>query len=331
MFHRASTPRALCAILLIALPTLACDFSFNAAAAPTATARPVIASQPTTAPAPLPSLPSATTAPKPTAASGTTTAGNTGLITSVALAQQVTPLSYTPIGASDTFPPKATLHVVAAVSKASASTSVKVVITALDVGSAAPPNTQVGEYTLSVVGTQNLEFAFEPVAKGFPVGTYTADILVNDKLDRTLNYSVKEGIAVVPPPAIKAVGSCPPQQEAPKPSDNIKTVSLAESVKSSTLDPVNPTQLFKPSSQVYAVVALDSAPANTAVKAVWYALDTGGAEACNTRIAEYTITSSGSKNLDFTYQPPSKFPLGNYGVEIYVNDSLSNSLGFSVK
>jgi hypothetical protein len=117
-----------------------------------------------------------------------------------------------------------------------------------------------------------------------------------------------------------------------KPSDYVNKVSLAESVKSSTLDPVNPTQVFKPSSEVHAVVALAGAPANTPVKAVWYALDTGGAEACNTRIAEYTIASSGdSGNVEFTYKPPSKFPPGNYRVEIYVGASLSHATDFSVK
>lgn len=333
MFHRASIPRALCAVLLLALSTLACASPFNLAAAPTATARPVIASQPTAAPTTRTTQPTATTAPKPTTATGTTSAGNTGLITSVALAQQVTPLSYTPIGAGDLFPPKATLYVVVAVSKASSSTAVKVVLTALDVGSAAPPNTLAGEYTLDVVGSQNLEYAFQPVASGFPVGTYKADILVNDKLDRTLNYSVKEGVAVVPAPTIKAVGSCPPpSQAAPQPLGYIKQATLAESVTGSTLDPVNPTLLFKSASTVHAVVALDNAPANITVKAIWYALDTGGAEVCNTHITDYTITSSGgTRNLDFNYQPPSKFPLGNYRVEIYVNDSLSNSLDFSVK
>lgn len=334
MSQRASALRALCFVLLVTLSTLACDFSFNLAAAPTATARPVIASQPTAAaPTLQPALPTATAAPQPTAAAGTTSTGSTGLIANVVLAQDVTVLSYSPIGAGDTFPPKATTHVVVTVSQASSGTSVKVVLTALDIGSAAAPNTKLGEYSLDAVGSQNLEFAFTPTSKGFPVGTYKADIYVNDKLDRTLNYSIKEGIAAASTPTIKAVGSCPPPpQSNPKPPSIVKKVTLAESVRSSDLEPVNPTKVFKPTAQVHAVVLLDNAPANTVVKAVWYAQDTGGAEACNTHISEYTITSSGgSKNMDFNYQPPEKFPLGNYRVEIYVNDSLSFDLDFSVK
>jgi hypothetical protein len=339
MFLNADAPRAPIAILFLLLASLACDIPFITAAVPTSTPHPVVVVQPTiSVPTTVPSLGSArpvgTAVAQPTASAQPVPAtGKTGLISGAVLAQQVTPLSYTPIGGGEIFPPKTTLHVVVSVNNAPKSTSVKVVLTAIDVGSAAPPNTKAGEYSLDVAGSDNLEFSFQPVSTGFPVGTYKADILVNDILDRSLKFSVKDGVGVIPTVAIKAVGSCPPPpQGATKPSDYIKKVSLAENVKGSTLDPVNPTQLFKPSSEVHAIVALSGAPANTAIKAVWYALDTGGAEACNTRIAEYTIASSGdSGNMEFNYKPPSEFPSGKYRVEFYVGDTLSHTADFSVK
>jgi hypothetical protein len=105
---------------------------------------------------------------------------------------------------------------------------------------------------------------------------------------------------------------------------------MAEGVTSSG-DPVSATRQFKTSSAFHAIVELENAPSNSKIKAVWYALDTGGAEPCNTRLIETEVTTSGTRNVWFKYTPPEKFPVGLYKVDISVNGNLNNDVDFTVK
>jgi hypothetical protein len=105
---------------------------------------------------------------------------------------------------------------------------------------------------------------------------------------------------------------------------------MAQSVKSDTNEPVNPTVEFKPNSMVHAVVAIQNAPANTTVKTAWYATDVGKAAPCNTLIGEAELTEVvGSSNLDFQQGPI--VPVGAYRVQVYVNGTMDRVVNFSVK
>jgi hypothetical protein len=127
-------------------------------------------------------------------------------------------------------------------------------------------------------------------------------------------------------------GVCLPRTDnVPQPSGLVKTVTMAEGTQGDNRDPVNPTMAFKQEATFHAVVAVDNAPDNSAFKAVWYADDTNGVAECNTKIDEYELTTSGSRNLDFSLKPTTKWPTGRFSVEIYVNGVLDQVVMFVVQ
>lgn len=108
---------------------------------------------------------------------------------------------------------------------------------------------------------------------------------------------------------------------------------MAKDVSGSNFEPVGITDSY-PADQkpFHAVVTIKGAPANTKFRAVWTAVDVGSVAAPNTRIDETDLTSSGSRNLDFTLTPDGDaFPPGKYKVEIYVNDKLDRAVNFTVQ
>jgi hypothetical protein len=126
-------------------------------------------------------------------------------------------------------------------------------------------------------------------------------------------------------------GNCGALNLAPKPSGIITGITMAEDVQGDAKDPVNPTTVFANNATFHAVVAIANAPANTVVKSVWYAYDTNGVAACNTKIDEYELTTDGSRNIDFSLTPNSTWPAGTFRVEVYINGTLDTIANFSVK
>ncbi|MGB8648005.1 MAG: hypothetical protein WCF84_22410 [Anaerolineae bacterium] len=110
----------------------------------------------------------------------------------------------------------------------------------------------------------------------------------------------------------------------------ITNIVMARSTKGSNFDPVDPTTSFAPADTFHAVVTIEQAPNKTAIRAVWIADDVGSAAAPNTKIDEYTLTTSGSRNLDFTLKPKTSWPTGTFHVDVYVNDTLAQTVNFSV-
>ncbi len=322
-------------LIALAMFVLACDFSFALGdQSPTSTIAPTARAQaPTSTARAVSPTSTRATASSPTVAAQSSPAAGGGIITAAVTAKDSSAILNSPIGVTDSFAPKQPkIHIIVTVNNAPNGTAVKAALTAIEVGNAIPPNTKLGEPSLSVSGSQNANFFFEPPAQGFPVGTYKVDISLNNKLDRTLNFSVRDGVPIPTPAPTKAAGSCPalPRPNYKPPLVATK-VTMAEDAKGAELEPVNATRFFKTSSTFHAIVTLANAPANTKVKAVWFAQDTGNAEPCNARLTEYELTASGSRNVDFTYRPPSKWPLGIYRVEIYVNDNLNIDVDFRVQ
>jgi outer membrane usher protein FimD/PapC len=280
MIHRLSAMRTLLlAIVLFAIPALACDLSFSTAA-----------------------------------------------ITNAVTSKDVKGDKFEPVGITDTYPAdQGKFHAVVTVSNAPSDTVVKAVWIAVDVGSAAAPNTKIDETEVKVEGSRNVDFTLTPNAGQWPPGSYKVDLYLNGKLDRTLNFAV-----AAPPPTSK--GGCPPLPPAVvKPSGIVSNVTMALGTKGDTKDPVNPTLVFQPNSVFHAVVAIQNAPKNTKFKAAWFATDVGSAADCNTAMDDTEFSTDGTRNIDFTLAPSTTWPAGTYRVEIYVNGNLDRVVNFSVK
>ncbi|MEW5961092.1 MAG: hypothetical protein AB1801_25480 [Chloroflexota bacterium] len=285
----------------------------------------------------------ATVAPTEAAVVETPTAeaatGSAEIIAAAVTAIDVSVLTSTPIGVTAVFPPaQKVVHTVVTVADAPAGTTVKAVWMVIDAGDAAPPNTQIGETETAVEGSQNIDFTFEAGGEGFPPGDYQVDVYLNDDLAQTVNFSVvgedaDAPVISIPTPA--PVGSCPPlPSPAYQPSGFVKGITIAQDTQGAEYEPVNPGRVFPPDATFHAVVALENAPDNTEIKARWYVQDVGGAEPCNTEVIQpFTLTTSGSRNLDFTLQPPpgAAWPLGVYRIEIYVNGNLDLDVDFNVE
>lgn len=72
-------------------------------------------------------------------------------------------------------------------------TTVRAAWYAVDVGSAAPPNTLIDEATLTS-GSGTL--TFDLVSEGqWPPGTYNVELYLNDELDQTLQFQVNGAVA----------------------------------------------------------------------------------------------------------------------------------------
>ncbi|MCB0177166.1 MAG: hypothetical protein KDI62_02975 [Anaerolineae bacterium] len=88
-----------------------------------------------------------------------------------------------------------------------------------------------------------------------------------------------------------------------------------------------PTVTFSPDDTFYFVVDLANAPDDTVIKAAWTAIDAGGNKI---PIDEARITS-GSGLLTFDLSSEKLWPVGNYQVELFVNNDLAQTQAFEVK
>lgn len=314
-------------------------------ALPTATARststPVPSASTTSAAAAAPTItrqPPATRTIAPTStrrptATRVPTTSSSGIITSAVMARDVAPVTFEPIGVTDTFSPdQPVLHAVMRIVNAPANTAVRVRWIVVDNGGVHKPNEKIGEYEAKFGGTRYLDYTFSPRA-GMPLGTYRVEIFVNDKLDRTLEFTIAEDVPPTSESPTPATGaSCPPRPE-PRfafPGFGVG-IQTAESTKPNTFEPVNLTRVFQPNAVFHAIVSIAGAPSGTRLTAQWYATDTGDPAQCNVLIDSTKTTTSGTRNIDFTLRSPQPWTPGEYRVELYVNDALSLDVKFNVQ
>ena len=117
---------------------------------------------------------------------------STANITNATLSKDVSGANFDPVDPTTSFPiDQPVIHLVAKVANAPSETKVKSVWTAIDVGDVAPANTQIAEVdvTLDASGTAHFTLSI-PDSGAWPVGKYEVDVYLNDKLDRTLEYTV---------------------------------------------------------------------------------------------------------------------------------------------
>ncbi len=112
----------------------------------------------------------------------------------------------------------------------------------------------------------------------------------------------------------------------------ITGVMLARGVEPPTLDPVEETDTYSwEQPQFHAVVDLSDATAGTLVRAVWTAVDVGGAAPPNTTIADTETRVQGNHRLVFS-APPSfgRWPPGSYRLDVYLDGVLDRAIDFAV-
>ncbi len=153
------------------------------------------------------------------------------------------------------------------------------------------------------------------------------------------------GVGTLAAPTLEPTAGAPGTSEAESPTTTapetpgtsagdmsfITNVVMATATISDTFAPVGETTVFAPTDTFHAVVTIKDAPDGTNIRAVWYAQDVGPALAKNYKISEYPVTTSGSRNIDFTLKPTKNWPPGTYRVEIYANGQLYKSIEFSVQ
>lgn len=86
---------------------------------------------------------------------------------------------------------------------------------------------------------------------------------------------------------------------------------------------------FEQDAVVYLLADLNNAPDDTMVKTVWTAVDADGT-APNTQITEAEL-ETGSGQLTFNLTPDGFLPVGDYKVDLYLNDELDQTLTFQIE
>lgn len=254
-----------------------------------------------------------------------------GGITKVVMAQGAQGANVEPVNVSDNFAPNQNeIHAIVTLTNAPKDSTVKVVWIAADVGMAMPPDTKIEETEIKIEGSRNVDFVLKQTGRQFAPGLYKAEIYLNGKRDRTLNF-----VVVGTPLAVatsKPAGNCPPATTQPhRTTGLLAQVIMAEGVSGAN-EPVNRTGEFLPGETIHAVVAIKDAPANTKIRATFFAVDADGSKLCNAKLGESEQIASGSKNLDFTLMPAKdkSWSLGTYRVDVYVNGVLDHTANYVV-
>ncbi len=124
-------------------------------------------------------------APTPTPASG-------GLyVAGVTMAEGVNEADNSPINPTAVYSSTATFHAVALVKNAPLQTTFTGTWTAVDVGSAAAPNTLIDSAQVITDGTRNIDFSLTPPTSAWPSGLYMVEIDVNGNKAAQVYFTVQ--------------------------------------------------------------------------------------------------------------------------------------------
>jgi hypothetical protein len=95
------------------------------------------------------------------------------------MAEGVNEADNSPVNPTAVFGTTATIHAVAMVENAPAGTNFTGTWYAVDVGSAAAPNTLIDSAQVVTDGTRNIDFSLAPPTSSWPAGLYMVEIDVN--------------------------------------------------------------------------------------------------------------------------------------------------------
>jgi len=139
---------------------------------------------------------------------------------------------------------------------------------------------------------------------------------------------------------LEETGTLPPADDAAAPygssisetspttSTETTTAAITETALSTDETGENPTTAFGPTDIFYLNVTLANAPDNTQVKAVWSIEDVEGVDP--SIIDAFESSGGGDDTFPFHLGNNTPWPVGEYKVDIYVNNELTRTLEFSV-
>jgi hypothetical protein len=110
---------------------------------------------------------------------------------------------------------------------------------------------------------------------------------------------------------------------------SFSTANFQDAYMSNDTDGTSRTTVYGQDAIFYAQVDLKNAPDDTKLKAVWFAVNAEGVEA-NFQIEETEFTSSDGL-IHFELSNDSLWPIGQYKVDLYLNDTLTQTLTFDVQ
>jgi hypothetical protein len=154
----------------------------------------------------------------------------------------------------------------------------------------------------------------------WPAGKYEVRISVNGSQLAKVPYMVEGGSPTSQ--------NNPPQQTSQTSSNNfISNFNMCTGVNNNTMEPVNITSQYTPTTQVFYVSAkLDNAPEKTNVKFEWYFMG------ANQLIDTAVVTTGGTRFISSNLSRSNNaWPVGKYEVRIYVNGSPVKIVPFVVQ
>jgi hypothetical protein len=176
-------------------------------------------------------------------------------------------------------------------------TTVSVDWTAVNVEGFAP-NTII-DHDSYTSGETQLYFSLIPDTF-WELGQYRVDLYLNDKLNTSLDFQV---------------------QSAAK---------FSAAYMAFDVDGTQPTTVYGQDNVFYAIVVLSNAPDDTIVRAVWTAVNVEGF-APDTTIYDESYTSGDAQLYFYLAAPNTFWALGQYRVDLYLNDNFIISLDFQVQ
>jgi len=113
----------------------------------------------------------------------------------------------------------------------------------------------------------------------------------------------------------------------------VASVVTCQNVDDSATKPVGPTDKFKPDqAAVHALVSVVDPAPGTKVKGVWVSVDAISTPNYEIDSAVVEFKREGNATVHFTLSRPTNgWPVGNYKIDVYVNDQLAGSAPFSIK
>ena len=113
-----------------------------------------------------------------------------GIITQVTMAKDAAPVTAAPINPTTIFTTSSVIHAVVKIKNAPANTKFTGSWYVVDDGGADAANTLITSGDLVTSGTRYLDFNLTPKSTWL-LGKYRVDILINDQLDQSVNFSVQ--------------------------------------------------------------------------------------------------------------------------------------------